>query len=406
MERYTPPFVAPRRTLTLDELRKRGFGEALYSQLTPEQRQQVLIMRDADELGDLITNREEAMAAETMLTNGCIMKHIADDADKSDEMEIRFYSEGANPATYTPTIKWDAEGAKIRADLGAMARMLTRRGLRAADLVCSPDVADAIVEDPDIKEMLDNRRYELGSVAPEELAPGASIMARLNINGRIISVISYDETYTDDDGNDQLYIPSGKCILTAPLLAVPVTAPCLRWSRPTESSHTYAGRRVPKYVSSAEGNTRTLTISSRPLLIPNNKNPWIVADVLTLGRSLAERSTNMIQIIAGTFGYYNGRKVVPINSNEADGPQVNSVTPADGPQGRGNDTGERPSSGPGPPGQSGRRQVALDEQQSFVAPAPAAKAGQEPELHYPGPVTTRRPPHPTRTLKSPSSRSP
>ena len=42
----------------------------------------MLIVRDADELGDLITNREEAMAAETMLTNGCIMKHIADDADK------------------------------------------------------------------------------------------------------------------------------------------------------------------------------------------------------------------------------------------------------------------------------------------------------------------------------------
>ena len=30
MERYTPPFVAPRRVLTIDELRKRGFGEALY----------------------------------------------------------------------------------------------------------------------------------------------------------------------------------------------------------------------------------------------------------------------------------------------------------------------------------------------------------------------------------------
>lgn len=43
----------------------------------------------------------------------------------------------------------------------------------------------------------------------------------------------------------------------------------------------YAGRRVPKYVSSAEGNSRTLTISSRPLMIPNNKNPFIVADVLT-----------------------------------------------------------------------------------------------------------------------------
>ena len=91
---------------------------------------------------------------------------------------------------------WDAEGAKIRADLGAMARMLTSRGLRAADLVCSPDVADTIIENAEIKDLLNNRRYELGNVAPEELAPGASVVARLNVNGRIISVISYDETYT------------------------------------------------------------------------------------------------------------------------------------------------------------------------------------------------------------------
>ena len=281
MQRYTPPFVAPRRVLTIDELRKRGFGEALYTQLTPEQRQQTLILRDADEMDELIANREEAMAAETMLTNGCIMKHIADDVDVSDEMEIRFYTEGSNPATYTPQTKWDQAGAKIRADLGVMARMLTSRGLRAADLVCSPDVADAIIENEDIKTMLDNRRYELGSVAPEELAPGATIVARLNINGRIISVISYDETYTDDAGSDQLYIPSGKCVLTAPGAGRTTYGAVSQVEQADGEFHTYAGRRVPKYLSSAEGNTRSLTISSRPLLIPNHKNPFIVADVLT-----------------------------------------------------------------------------------------------------------------------------
>lgn len=280
MQRYTPPFVAPRRVLTIDELRKRGFGEALYTQLTPEQRQQTLILRDADEMDELIANREEAMAAETMLTNGCIMKHIADDVDVSDEMEIRFYTEGSNPATYTPQTKWDQPGAKIRADLGVMARMLTSRGLRAADLVCSPDVADAIIENEDIKAMLDNRRYELGSVAPEELAPGATIVARLNINGRIISVISYDETYTDDEGSDQLYIPSGKCVLTAPGAGRTTYGAVSQVEQADGEFHTYAGRRVPKYLSSAEGNTRSLTISSRPLLIPNHKNPFIVADVL------------------------------------------------------------------------------------------------------------------------------
>lgn len=281
MQRYTPPFVAPRRVLTIDELRKRGFGEALYSTLTPEQRQQILILRDSEEMDEMIANREEAMAAETMLTNGCIMKHIADDADEGDEMEIRFYEEGTNPAQYTPTIKWDKPGAKIRSDLGVMARMLTSRGLRAADLVCSPDVADAVVENEEIQKLLDIKRYELGSVAPEELAPGAAIVARLNINGRIISVISYDETYTDDKGESQLYIPSGKAVLTAPGAGRTCYGAVSQVEQSDGDLHTYTGRRVPKYLSSAEGNTRSLTISSRPLLIPNNKNPFIVADVLT-----------------------------------------------------------------------------------------------------------------------------
>ena len=281
MERYTPPFVAPRRVLTLDELRKRGFGEALYSQLTPEQRQQTLILRDADELGELITNREEAMAAETMLTNGCVMKHIADDVDKADEMEIRFYSEASNPATYTPTAKWDATGGKILKDLEAMIRMLTKRGLRASDLVCSPDVADTIINDAAVQKLLDNRRIEIGNVEPELLPDGAGIVARLNVLGRIISVISYDLTYTDDEGKDKLYIPSGKCVLTAPGAGRTAYGAVSQVEQSDGEFHTYAGRRVPKYVSSAEGNSRTLTISSRPLMIPNNKNPFIVADVLT-----------------------------------------------------------------------------------------------------------------------------
>lgn len=217
----------------------------------------------------------------TMLTNGCVMKHIADDVDKADEMEIRFYSEASNPATYTPTAKWDATGGKILKDLEAMIRMLTKRGLRASDLVCSPDVADTIINDAAVQKLLDNRRIEIGNAEPELLPDGAAIVARLNVLGRIISVISYDLTYTDDEGNDKLYIPSGKCVLTAPGAGRTAYGAVSQVEQSDGEFHTYAGRRVPKYVSSAEGNSRTLTISSRPLMIPNNKNPFIVADVLT-----------------------------------------------------------------------------------------------------------------------------
>lgn len=283
MERYTPPFVAPKRPLSADDLKKRGFGEALFTQLTPEQRQQALILKDADEMGEFTSRREEAMAAETMLTNGCVMRHIADDATEDDEMEIRFYSGSSNPAQYAPTIKWDQNSAKILADVGIMIRMLTSHGLRAADLVCSPDVADTIVNNEQIQKLLDNKGYNLGMVEPEQLPDGAAVMARLNVNGRIISVISYEETYTDDDGSDKLYIPSGKCVLTAPVAGRTLYGAVTQVEQSDGEFHTYTGRRVPKYLANAEGNTRSLTISSRPLLIPNNKNPFIVADVLTQG---------------------------------------------------------------------------------------------------------------------------
>ena len=280
MERFTPPFVAPKRNLSIDDLGKRGFGEALYTQLTPEQRQQVLLLKDADELSEFITRREEAMAAEVMLTNGCVMKHIADDVAEGDEQAILFYTGDANPAQYVPQFAWDSVDANIIGDLSAMIRMLTAKGLRASELVCSPDVADAITSNAEIQKMLDNRRYEVGEIKPEMLPAGAAIVARLNIHGRIISVISYDETYTDDEGNDKLYIPSGKCILTAPAAGRTAYGAVSQVEQKDGAFHTYAAKRVPKYLASAEGNTRSLTITSCPLLMPNHKNAFISASVL------------------------------------------------------------------------------------------------------------------------------
>ena len=280
MESFTPPLIAPKRSLSIDDLSKRGFGEALYSKLTPAQRQQVVLMKDADELGVFITRREEAMAAEVMLTGGCIMKHIADDATVADEKEIRFYEGGSNPSVYAPDIHWNDADADIIGDLDAMIQMLTKKGLRASELVCSPDVADAIVNNEKIQKLLDIRNYNVGEVKPEELPAGAAIVGKLNVRGRVISIISYDETYTDDNGDDQLFIPSGKCVLTAPAAGRTLYGAISQVEQADGLVHTYAGKRVPKYLSSAENNTRSLTISSSPLLMPNNKGAFICGTVL------------------------------------------------------------------------------------------------------------------------------
>lgn len=280
MVRYTPPFVAPRRTLTIDELKVRGFGEALMSKLTPQQRESIMILRDIEELGDMITRREEVMAAEILTTNKCIMKHYADDLKTVvDEKEIKFFDEGSNPASYTPATKWGETGAKIIDDIHAMVRMLSAKGLPASELVVASDVANIIMNDEDIQKKLDIRNYNIGSFTPMELPDGVTRLCVLNVYGRDITILVYDETYENENGVDTAYIPAGTIILTAPAVGRTMYGAITQLEQSDGAFHTYAGRRVPKYLSDAVANTRSLTLSSSPLLIPNRRNSWIVSKV-------------------------------------------------------------------------------------------------------------------------------
>jgi hypothetical protein len=278
VQRFEPPCVAPRRMLTIDDLNKRGFGEALLSNLTPELRQRALILRDAQELSDMITRREEAMAAEVMQTNGCVMKHIADDVDTADTKHISFEN-GDSTWQYSPSGKWAKDYAGVTADLGAMARLLTKRGLAAADLVVGADAADAIMANAEIQKLLDNKNYEIGRIAPSLLGNGAAHIATLNVKGRLINVICYDEQYTEGSETKN-YIDPKNVILTAPGAGRTLYGAVSQVEQSDGQFHTYTGKRIPKYLSNADGNSRSLTLTARPLLIPNNKNPFIVAKVL------------------------------------------------------------------------------------------------------------------------------
>ena len=45
-ERFTPPYVAPERTLTIDTLNKKQFGETLFSKKTPAAREGAILNKD------------------------------------------------------------------------------------------------------------------------------------------------------------------------------------------------------------------------------------------------------------------------------------------------------------------------------------------------------------------------
>lgn len=52
---YVPPFIAPQRPLTIDDLNKKGFGEQLFQNVTPQQRQAQILNRDLTEFDTMIS---------------------------------------------------------------------------------------------------------------------------------------------------------------------------------------------------------------------------------------------------------------------------------------------------------------------------------------------------------------
>ena len=254
MKRFTPAYIAPKRPLSIDDLKKRGFGEALYTNLTPAQRQGVIMLGDLDELRDMNTRRKEAMAAEVIFTNGCIMHEYTNDLGTYEEKEVRYYA--------------------------AMISMLSKRGLPATECLMAPDVADLFLRNPWILKLLDNRNYNIGGVDPETLPAGASKIARLNIKGRMIDFLTYEDTYTELDGTVKQYIPQGMIAVGAPAAGRTVYGAITQVEQADGEFHTYTGVNVPKYISDAAHNTRELTLSSAPLPMPNNECPFSVAKVI------------------------------------------------------------------------------------------------------------------------------
>jgi hypothetical protein len=281
-ERFSPPLIAPARSLSIDDLKKRGFGEAIFNGVSPAQRKNLLVMRDLKELEEQIIRREELMAAETMINDGCVMLQYSNaEGTQTEEKKIQFHEGLTNPFQYAPTVGWDADGAKIMQDLQAMIRMLTDRGLPAEELIIAGDVADAIINDPAIQKLLDNNRMNLGGIAPLELPAGASHIGTLNVFGKLIKLISYTETYEDTNGELKPYIPAGTVILTAPAAGRGLYG-CVTQLEFDGEFYSYTGSRVPLYMPDFTKHSRTLTLSSCPVLIPRVKGCWISAKVTGL----------------------------------------------------------------------------------------------------------------------------
>lgn len=275
---YQPAFIAPSRLLTVDELAKRGFGEAIYANSKPAERAVRLLLNDMKDMDRRIQRREEWMAAQTMINNACTMKSYIDDKTEGETLYVKFFDD-ASDHTFTVSNKWDATDGDFFGDVRAMCRLLSKRGLRAADLILGCDAADAILDDDKVQKLLDkNSGITVGHIEQElSVYDGVAYMGVLNFGGYRLNLISVDETYEDDNGQSQRYFPATSAMVTAPNCGHMMYGQITQMDYGSTEYNTYAEKRVPKFIPDQAHDIRKLRLGTRPLAAPKQYCPYIYA---------------------------------------------------------------------------------------------------------------------------------
>lgn len=275
---YRPAYVALSRVLTQDELKKRGFGEALFAKSDEAERATRLQLDDLTDIDRRIVRLEEWMCSQVMINNACDMQEYVDAKNKGELNRVQFY-DGASEHTYTVGNKWNADSGDFFGDVKAMCRLLSKRGLRAADLVLGSDAADAILALEKVQKLLDkNSGIIIGQIEQELSAyDGVSFLGILNFGGFRLNLICVDETYIDENGAEQKYFPATSAMVTAPNCGHLMYGQITQIDFGATEFSTYAAKRVPKLIVDQPHDIRKLRLGARPLAAPVNYCPYIYA---------------------------------------------------------------------------------------------------------------------------------
>lgn len=272
---YKPPLINPYDLTTADRLMARLPGEDLYSGKTPAQRAAEKLMDEYTRLNDAATRREEWMAAQAIITGKIPIVGVG----VNELVDFGF----TNKITLTGAAKWDAATSTKLDNLGDWVDRVLINGFANVDrAVFGKNAIRLLLADEDVQTRLDNRRMNIGEIAPRALPNGVRYYGHLNDPD--LDLYGYGEVYLDDwtdPDNPE----------TKPL--VPDNAAILAPSNPgfmrLYGACTYiddagnwvtaeTARLLRSYVKHGP-DRRFLELQARPLPVPDKVDSWLVATV-------------------------------------------------------------------------------------------------------------------------------
>lgn len=210
---YKPPYVKPKMSTTAQEILNRQQGQVIYGTQSLPERAAAELGRNLGDLLDMITRREEWMAAQAL--NGGVINVLGDGVNDT----IDFQMSASHKITLAGGTLWTAAGTSHPInDLTTWARLCAQdSGMVPNVVVMGSDVANAFINHADIKGnggLLSTVKISLGQIQPQLLPNGVSYLGTITAPSLNVDLYVYDEWYISDaDGLEYPMVPVNKLFM-------------------------------------------------------------------------------------------------------------------------------------------------------------------------------------------------
>lgn len=265
---FTTPKIAPERPLTVDDISTRAIGENIYSQRTPEEREDELLSKDMTDLEEAIARRKEWMCRQ-ILFEGKI-----DVVDEEEGVDVQIDFGFGNIIVLGTDENWALASVNPLKLLRDTRKKIIKDTGRAPDIaIFASDVIEDFITNPNVEKAMNILNMKNVVIEPRVVDPALTFYGR--IAELDIDIYTYDEWFLNDEGEDESMIPAGTV-----LLGHSDGEGQVEYGSVTQMEDkkfvTYEGRLVPKQYADDKNEVKMLRLTSRPLPRPFDVESWAV----------------------------------------------------------------------------------------------------------------------------------
>ena len=269
--------IAPERVIEADQLKNRAFGERILGAMTPAERARKMQARDLVDMRKAIQRRREHMARQVVLSGRLELFEYTNEGRSKRTNLIADYGFTNHFVPGSDSALWNQAGAKIESDMQHMLDIVQEGGGIVDWIIMAPDVANAMLYNSEYIKRLDSRNVDIGAINARYRGQGVRFVG-FNIDG--VEMYSFAGKFVDEDGKPKPIVPSGKLIMGHRGMLREYHGPVTQVEKADGDPITYIKREVPLKYSSITNNCTKNRLTSRPTIVPENVDGWLVADVL------------------------------------------------------------------------------------------------------------------------------